>query len=306
MNVIVTGGGTAGHVFPALATAHALRDRHGATVLFIGADDGQEAALVPDAGFPFVGLRVAAAQSRFSLDTLRAIALAFRGSRRARSLVRGADVVVSIGGFASAPAVLAARRTHRPLVLIEPNTVPGVVNRIAARWASVVATTFAGTAARLPAGTRIERTGNPIRQEIRAVVAERDRLRAEAREAFDLAPDRTTVLVFGGSQGALHIDRTIAAALPLLRDRGDLQLLVSTGADAPRGRARGDRAGRRAPRSRRCRSSSGWTERLRSRIWPSREPAGVSPSWRPQLCPRSSCRTRSRRRTTRRRTPASS
>jgi UDP-N-acetylglucosamine--N-acetylmuramyl-(pentapeptide) pyrophosphoryl-undecaprenol N-acetylglucosamine transferase len=135
MNVVVTGGGTAGHVFPALATARALRDRHGATVLFIGADDGQEAILVPDAGFPFMGLRVGAAQSRFSLHTVRAIALAFRGARRVRSRVRGADVVVSIGGFASAPAVLAARRTRRPLVLIEPNTVPGVVNRIAARWA---------------------------------------------------------------------------------------------------------------------------------------------------------------------------
>jgi len=229
MNVIVTGGGTAGHVFPALATAQALRDRHGATVLFIGADDGQEASLVPAAGFPFAGMRVAAAQSRFSLDTLRAIVLAFRGARRSRSLVRGADVVVSIGGFASAPAVLAARRTRRPLVLIEPNAVPGVVNRIAARWASVVATTFLGTADRLPVGTRVERTGNPIRPEIRAITLERDRLRAEACRAFDLAPDRTTVLVFGGSQGALHIDETIAAALPQLRDRSDVQLLVSTG-----------------------------------------------------------------------------
>jgi UDP-N-acetylglucosamine--N-acetylmuramyl-(pentapeptide) pyrophosphoryl-undecaprenol N-acetylglucosamine transferase len=148
------------------------------------------------------------------------------------------------------------------------------VNRLAARWASVVATTFAGTAARLPTGARIERTGNPIRQEIRAVVAERDRLRAEAREAFDLMPDRATVLVFGGSQGALHIDRTITSALPLLRDRGDLQLLVSTGA-APRGRAA---RSSQTPRSSfgRCRSSSAWTERLRSRIWPSRGGGSVA------------------------------
>jgi UDP-N-acetylglucosamine--N-acetylmuramyl-(pentapeptide) pyrophosphoryl-undecaprenol N-acetylglucosamine transferase len=231
MNVIVTGGGTAGHVFPALATARSMRDRFGASVTFIGAAGGQEATLVPAAGFTFVGLRVAAAQSRRPLQTLRAIALSLRGARACRPAVRSADVVISIGGFASAPAVLAARRCRRPLVLIEPNTVPGVVNRIAARWASVVATAFDGTAARLPTGTRVERTGNPIRAEIVAVVGARDRLRAEARAAFDLHHDRTTVLVVGGSQGALHIDEAIAAALPLLRDRGDLQLLVSTGPD---------------------------------------------------------------------------
>jgi UDP-N-acetylglucosamine--N-acetylmuramyl-(pentapeptide) pyrophosphoryl-undecaprenol N-acetylglucosamine transferase len=230
MNVVLTGGGTAGHVFPALAVAGELRDAHGAAVTFIGAVDGQEARLVPDAGFPFVGLQVRSAQSRWSPATVHAISLAFRGSRACRPAVAGADVVVSIGGFASASAVLAARRTRRPLVLMEPNSVPGVVNRIAARWADVVATTFAATARRLPTGTRVERTGNPIRPEIASVPGERDRLRAEAVQAFDLRPDRTTVLVLGGSQGALHLDEVLAQTLPSLEDRADLQLLVSTGA----------------------------------------------------------------------------
>lgn len=229
MNVVVTGGGTAGHVFPALATASALRDTHGASIVFVGAADGQEARLVPDAGFRFVSVRVAAAQTRVSIATVRAVALALGGARSVRPLVAGADVVVSIGGFASAPAALAARRTHVPLVLIEPNSVPGIVNRIAARWAAAAATTFEQTAARLPAGVRIERTGNPIRPEIAAVPTRRDRLRAEACEAFGLARDRTTVLVFGGSQGALHLDQVVAASLPALANRGDLQLLVSAG-----------------------------------------------------------------------------
>ena len=231
MNVIVTGGGTAGHVFPALATAQALRNDHGATITFVGAEDGQEAVLVPAAGFRFVGLRVASAQTRVSIATLRALALAFRGARSCRTLVRSADVVVSIGGFASAPAALAARRTGTPLVLIEPNSVPGVVNRIAARWAAAVATSFDATAARLPGGLRVERTGNPIRPEIAVVPAHRERLRREATAAFDLEEARTTVLVVGGSQGALHVDQTVAGALSLLRERADLQLLVSTGPD---------------------------------------------------------------------------
>jgi UDP-N-acetylglucosamine--N-acetylmuramyl-(pentapeptide) pyrophosphoryl-undecaprenol N-acetylglucosamine transferase len=229
MNVVVTGGGTAGHVFPALATATALRDQHGATVTFVGGRDGQEAHLVPAAGFPFIGLEVAAAQTRFSVATMRAAWFAYAGSRACRGLVAASDVVVSIGGFASAPAVLAARRTRTPLVLIEPNTVPGLVNRIAARWADAVATTFEGTAARLPSTVRTERTGNPIRPEIATVRQHRDRLRVEACATFDLDPDRVTVLVTGGSQGARHIDEAVAGALSVLADRRDLQLLVAAG-----------------------------------------------------------------------------
>jgi len=229
MNVVVTGGGTAGHVFPALATATALRDRFGASIVFVGAEDGQEATLVPEAGFRFVPVRVSAAQARVSVATLRAVWRALRGSRSVRRLVHGSDVVVSIGGFASGPAALAARRTRRPLVLIEPNSVPGIVNRIAARWAAAVATTFDGTTRRLPPGVRVERTGNPIRSEIAAVPERRDRLRVEAAEAFGLEPERTTVFVFGGSQGALHLDRAVAEALPSLANRGDLQFLVSAG-----------------------------------------------------------------------------
>ena len=116
MNIVLTGGGTAGHVFPALAVAGELRDSRGASVTFIGAADGQEARLVPDAGFPFLGLRVRSAQSRLSPATVGAVALAFRGARACRATVANADVVVSIGGFASASAVLAARRTRRMVV----------------------------------------------------------------------------------------------------------------------------------------------------------------------------------------------
>jgi UDP-N-acetylglucosamine--N-acetylmuramyl-(pentapeptide) pyrophosphoryl-undecaprenol N-acetylglucosamine transferase len=231
MNAVLTGGGTAGHVFPALATAEALRDEHGASVIFIGADDGQEATLVPAAGFPFIGLRVASAQARISLATGRAIVLALRGSNACRATVARADVVVSIGGFASAPAALAARRTRRPLVVIEPNSVPGVVNRIAARWAELVATTFETTASHLPSTIRVERTGNPIRPEIVAVTGHRDRLCVEARQAFRLREGRTTVLVVGGSQGARHLDEVVAETFEPLRGRGDLQMLVSTGPD---------------------------------------------------------------------------
>lgn len=229
MRVVVAGGGTAGHVFPALAMADALRARHGAEVEFLGAADGQEARLVPAAGYPFTPLHVTSAQTRVSARSVRALHLARVAARRCRPKVARADVVVGIGGFASAPGAMAARRTRRPLVLVEQNSVPGAVNRIAARWARVVAVTFEATAAALPARARTERTGNPVRSEIVAVPADRASLVEEARRDFRLDPDRRTVVVLGGSQGAQHLDEVVAAAVGLLRDRADLQLLVSTG-----------------------------------------------------------------------------
>jgi UDP-N-acetylglucosamine--N-acetylmuramyl-(pentapeptide) pyrophosphoryl-undecaprenol N-acetylglucosamine transferase len=227
--VAIAGGGTAGHVFPALAVAQVLRDR-GHDVTFVGSADGQESTLVPAAGFPFVPVRAISAQQRLSMRSARALALALRAARAIRPLVASMDAVVGVGGFASAPAVLAARWTSRPLVLVDQNSVPGAVNRIGARWARVVATTFAATARRLPSGVRVERTGNPIRPEIAAVATEHEARRADARAAFDLVADRRTVLVTGGSLGAKHLDEVVAGCLPSLRDRGDLQLVISTGA----------------------------------------------------------------------------
>jgi UDP-N-acetylglucosamine--N-acetylmuramyl-(pentapeptide) pyrophosphoryl-undecaprenol N-acetylglucosamine transferase len=228
VRIVLAGGGTAGHVFPAIAIADALRTR-GHEICFVGSADGQEAILVPAAGYRFVPVRAISAQTRLSLRSLKAIVLALRGARAVRPLVRGADAVVGVGGFASAPAVLAARRTRTPLVLVDQNSVPGAVNRIAARWARVVATTFASAEVRLPRGVRVERTGNPIRSAIASVAEDRGRLAAQARGVFDLAPNRRTLLVVGGSLGALHLDQVVASALPLLAERADLQLLVATG-----------------------------------------------------------------------------
>jgi len=166
VNVVIAGGGTAGHVFPALATADALRERHAASVRFLGSADGPEARLVPAAGYRFMPLRVLPAQQRFSLRSLRAIRMTLAAARACRADVEEADVVLGAGGFASAPATLAARRTRRPLVLLSPDSVPGAVTRIAARWATAVATTFEATRSHLPARVRVEVTGNPIRPAI--------------------------------------------------------------------------------------------------------------------------------------------
>jgi UDP-N-acetylglucosamine--N-acetylmuramyl-(pentapeptide) pyrophosphoryl-undecaprenol N-acetylglucosamine transferase len=228
MRVIMSGGGTAGHVFPAIAVARRLAEA-GHDVRFIGSSDGQEATLVPAAGFPFSPVRVISAQTRLALRSVKAVFMALLAARDVRPMVRASDVVVGIGGYASAPAIIAARRTRTPVVLIEPNSVPGLVNRIAARWASAVATTFGSTQSHLPVGTRVVRTGDPIRREIAEVASALGDHRAQALRAFELDPDRMTVTVLGGSQGARRLDQLIDAAIDGLRDRGDLQMLVAAG-----------------------------------------------------------------------------
>ena len=229
MNVVIAGGGTAGHVFPAIALAQELAQAgHEAT--FLGTAQGLEARLVPEAGFPFVAIEALPLARRASAATLRAPVVALRSVRGCRPHVRSADVVVGMGGYVSVPPILAARRDGRPVVLHEQNAVPGLANRVLARAARIVALSFGDAAPRVPGRARTVVTGNPVRARILEVPARRDALRAEALDALDLEAGRTTVLVFGGSQGALHLNRTVVGALRHLAHRRDLQLLVLTGA----------------------------------------------------------------------------
>jgi UDP-N-acetylglucosamine--N-acetylmuramyl-(pentapeptide) pyrophosphoryl-undecaprenol N-acetylglucosamine transferase len=230
MKVVVAGGGTGGHVTPGLAVARRLIDDHGATVRFVGSSGGFEARMVPEAGIEFHGIEAAPLYRELSFRAARAPFVAARSVRRARTLVRGADVVIGVGGYASVPTGVAARRERIPLVLHEQNAIPSLSNRVLARWASAIGSTFATAASRFPPAVRVEHTGNPVRSAILAVATRRAELAAEAREAFRLEPDRGTVLVTGGSQGALHLDRVVAEALPALASQ-PLQLIVLTGRD---------------------------------------------------------------------------
>jgi UDP-N-acetylglucosamine--N-acetylmuramyl-(pentapeptide) pyrophosphoryl-undecaprenol N-acetylglucosamine transferase len=230
MRVVIGTGGTAGHIFPALVLAAHLRESEGADVRFVGRSMGQEAAMVPTAGFPLDGIDALPFQRSVSLRTLRAPVAAIRAAHQARPLVRSADVVVTMGGYVSVPVTLAARRERVSLVLHEQNAIPGLANRVASRWATAVAVGFADATRHLPRRARTVVTGNPIRPSILRATAERDALAEEGRALLGLENGRRTVLVFGGSQGALRLNRAAVDAANLLRDRADVQLLVLTGA----------------------------------------------------------------------------
>jgi UDP-N-acetylglucosamine--N-acetylmuramyl-(pentapeptide) pyrophosphoryl-undecaprenol N-acetylglucosamine transferase len=229
MNVVIAAGGTGGHIFPALALADALIRDHGAEVRFVGSRDGQEATRIPAAGYRFDAVAAAPFVREVSMRAAKAPVIAARSVFACAPLVRGADVAVGMGGYVSVPPILAARRVHVPIVLHEPNAVLGLANRILVRWASAIAIAFEDARDRIRGDARVEMTGYPVRRAILDVPERRAELVTEACATLGLEPGRRTVMVTGGSQGALHLDRVVAAALPSFAERADLQFLVLSG-----------------------------------------------------------------------------
>jgi UDP-N-acetylglucosamine--N-acetylmuramyl-(pentapeptide) pyrophosphoryl-undecaprenol N-acetylglucosamine transferase len=229
VRIVIAGGGTAGHVLPSIAVADRLREG-GASVEFVGSPDGQEASIVPAAGYRFHAVAASPFRREISVRSAAAPFVALRSVATSRPIVRGAAAVLGMGGYASIAPVIAARSVRVPTILHEQNAIPGLANRLLARLATAMALTFEDSRTRFPRSLRMEVTGLPLRRQIREVAVRRDELAAEALGTWDLEAERMTVLITGGSQGALHVDETVAQAIPLLAGRSDLQLVVLTGA----------------------------------------------------------------------------
>ncbi len=164
LRVLIAGGGTGGHVIPALAIARELRDAHGAEVRFVGTARGLETRLVPEAGFPLELIRVGQLKNVSLATRLRTLFDLPLGVMRCVELLRSfkPDVVVGVGGYASGPAMMAAILLRVPTVAFEPNAVPGLANRLVGKWVSAAAVNFEETK-RYFRGARV--TGIPVRQE---------------------------------------------------------------------------------------------------------------------------------------------
>lgn len=204
---IIAGGGTGGHVTPALALGEAIAER-GDRSLFIGSEQGLEARLVPDAGFELLALpsqQVMGRTLRGRIGGVLAI-LGQVGRAHAALRARQADVVISVGGFAAMPAVLAALISRRPLVLVEPNAVPGRAHRLTARFARLVFVGFARAGAHLGDRSHVRYVGIPLRHALCEAF-----LSAGTRQS-PVPPLR--LLVFGGSQGAHQINQSMIAIAP--------------------------------------------------------------------------------------------
>lgn len=220
-HALIAGGGTAGHVQPAIAIARAFvaRGHAPSSVQLVGSERGIEARLVPAAGFPVILLPGRGFERRLSLRNLRSLVALLVACGRAWRLVglQRPAVVVSVGGYASVPCALAAVLRRVPLVVAEQNAAPGAANRLMSRFARACAVSFEGTP--LP---RAVVTGNPVRSEIVAIDRQHD---AEAaRLKLDIQPEHKVLLVFGGSLGALTLNRATLAAVKRWAWRTDLHV----------------------------------------------------------------------------------
>jgi UDP-N-acetylglucosamine--N-acetylmuramyl-(pentapeptide) pyrophosphoryl-undecaprenol N-acetylglucosamine transferase len=211
MRIIIAGGGTGGHVIPALAIAQQLKKQFGAEVLFIGTARGMETRLVPQAGFPLELIKVGALKNvslmtrlKTMFDLPRAIAVSSR-----MLTAFDPEVVIGVGGYASGPAMVAAIRRGLPTLAFEPNVVPGFANRMIARWVSAAAVHFEETCQYFP-NCRV--TGVPVRAAFFDV---------PAKTVLSKNGGVPTLLVFGGSQGAHAINQamTTSESLAGLREK---------------------------------------------------------------------------------------
>lgn len=224
MKVVIAGGGTAGHVNPAIALGRALE---GSDITFIGTQKGAEARLVPAAGFSFETIKVRGFDRSRPLSLFAVGVKAIGAVRAARRILKqvAPDVVVGMGGYVALPVVVAARMRGIPIVIHEQNSVFGLTNRISKRVAQRVAVSFDETLA--DAGKRAVKTGNPVLPELAHMDHAQERKAAIDR--FDLDADRKTLLVFGGSQGARRINQAVVGLVSLWAEKPDRQILHITG-----------------------------------------------------------------------------
>ncbi|MEL4357310.1 MULTISPECIES: undecaprenyldiphospho-muramoylpentapeptide beta-N-acetylglucosaminyltransferase [unclassified Luteococcus] len=209
--IVLAGGGTTGHIAPMIATAEALsRMDDGADLLCIGTAKGLETRLVPAAGLRLELVPPVPLPRKPTVDLARVPGRLLGSVRRAGEILDAhrAQAVVGFGGYVSMPAYLAAKRRGIPVVIHEGNAVPGLANKVAARFARRVLTSFPNSP--LP---RAEQVGLPVRRELTELAtAGRESRRAAARAQFGLDPERATLLVTGGSQGARSINNATLAA----------------------------------------------------------------------------------------------
>jgi UDP-N-acetylglucosamine--N-acetylmuramyl-(pentapeptide) pyrophosphoryl-undecaprenol N-acetylglucosamine transferase len=204
MTIVMAGGGTGGHLMPALAVASALRvESPGARIIFVGTEKGMEAARAPAAGYPFFAVRGAQVKGVGILRAIEGLFSAMMGVLDARGVMKNEkpDAVVCVGGYASFAAGVAARLSGIPLFALEQNAIPGRVNRFLARFAALVVSPF-DESKRLLRGRHVETLGNPVRPELLA------RCEAMRRQG---AAGPFHVFVFGGSQGARRLNEAAKA-----------------------------------------------------------------------------------------------
>lgn len=227
LKIIVSGGGTGGHIFPAISIANALKEiQPDVEILFVGAEGKMEMEKVPNAGYKIVGLPVAGFQRKLSLKSFTFFIKLFRSMMRAKKVLNDfkPDAVVGVGGYASGPMLKVAQRKGIPTLIQEQNSYAGMTNRLLAKKAKSICVAYEGMEKYFPA-EKIIMTGNPVRQDLVNLESKRE----EALKYFNIPEGQKVILVLGGSLGAKTINRSLMGYMREIADLKDTTLVWQTG-----------------------------------------------------------------------------
>ncbi|HEY8403105.1 MAG TPA: undecaprenyldiphospho-muramoylpentapeptide beta-N-acetylglucosaminyltransferase [Flavobacteriales bacterium] len=226
MRIIISGGGTGGHIFPAVAIAKAIKARYPhAEILFVGAEGKMEMEKVPAAGFEIIGLPIVGIQRRLTWKNLLVPFKLWASMRKARKVIRDfkPQVAIGVGGYASGPLLKAATAAGVKTLIQEQNSYPGITNKLLAKGANTICVAYEGLEKFFPK-EKIVLTGNPVRSEVTKLEGKRER----AMEHFGLQSDKRTLLVIGGSLGARTINEAMKMCAHKL-EKEDIQVIWQTG-----------------------------------------------------------------------------
>lgn len=225
--IIISGGGTGGHIFPAISIANALRElRPNAEILFVGAEGRMEMQRVPDAGYRIIGLPVAGFDRKHLWKNISVIIKLLKSQWLARKIIKDfrPHAAVGVGGYASGPTLKTAGMMGVPTLIQEQNSYAGVTNKLLAQKARKICVAYEGMERFFPAD-RIILTGNPVRQDLVNRKIEHD----DAVRYFNLDPTKKVVLILGGSLGARTINQTLCKGLELIKENPNVQFIWQTG-----------------------------------------------------------------------------
>ena len=226
MKAIISGGGTGGHIFPAISIANELKMRFPeAEILFVGAENRMEMQRVPAAGYNIVGLPVAGFDRKNLFKNIAVLFKLYKSMSLAKKTLRNfaPDIAIGVGGYASGPTLKVANQQGIPTLLQEQNSYAGVTNKLLAKKAAKICVAYEGMEQFFPK-EKIVMTGNPVRQDLKCTPERRE----EAYSYFKLDPAKKTVLVLGGSLGARTLNQSMIQSLDLIAE-GDVQYIWQTG-----------------------------------------------------------------------------
>ena len=226
MKIIISAGGTGGHIYPAIAVANEIKElRPDTEILFVGAKGRMEMEKVPKAGYPIVGLWISGIQRKLTIDNLSFPFKLISSVFKARKIIKEfkPDVAIGFGGYASGPLLYAATRMKIPTLIQEQNSFAGLTNKWLAKKVNKICVAYDGMEQFFPKD-KIILTGNPVRKDILEIGSKREK----AISFFGLNPDKKTILVVGGSQGSRSINESISAHLDKIV-AADTQLIWQTG-----------------------------------------------------------------------------